>query len=173
MSTSSASAAAGADAAPAGPETEAARADEIDPLTQVGESFKAAMGAVRRLRGREARHPDKLSYAQYSLLFGLADEPQLSASRLAYVADLAPATVTEMLDHLETDGLVQRTRSDRDKRVVLVSLTRRGKTLVQRRRAHLERRWREELADFDDEQLRNASAVLDRLAELFDEFAAE
>lgn len=140
-----------------------------DPLIRVGESFKAAMGAVRRLRGRESRHVGKLSYAQYGLLFGLADKAQLSASQLADVAGLAPATVTEMLDHLESDGLVERVRSEQDKRVVLVSLTRHGRTLVQRRRAQLEQRWREALTEFEDEQLVSAAAVLDRVRELFDE----
>ena len=36
---------------------------EIEPLTALGESFKAAMGAVRRLRGRESHRNDKLSFA--------------------------------------------------------------------------------------------------------------
>jgi DNA-binding MarR family transcriptional regulator len=145
----------------------------VDPLTTLGQSFKGAMSAVRRLRGRETQRIGKLSFAQYSLLFGLAAEPQLSASRLASVAELSPATVTEMLDHLETDGLVKRVRSERDKRVVLVSLTRRGRTLVTQRRASWERRWVQALADFDDEQLLSAAAVLDRLAELFNEHEDE
>jgi DNA-binding MarR family transcriptional regulator len=128
------------------------------------------MVAVRRLRGRETQRLGRLSYARYSLLFGLAAEPQLSGSQLALIADLSPATVTQMLDHLEADGLVERVRSDRDKRVVLTSLTARGRELVEERRARLEGRWREALADFDDDQLENTAEVLDRLAKLFDEF---
>jgi DNA-binding MarR family transcriptional regulator len=142
---------------------------EADPLTRVGHSFKAAMAAVRRLRGRETQRLGKLSYAQYSLLFGLAAEPALSGSQLALIADLSPATVTQMLDHLEAGGLVQRVRSDRDKRVVLSSLTARGRELVERRRASFEGRWKAALAEFDDEQLATAATVLDRIAQLFDE----
>jgi DNA-binding MarR family transcriptional regulator len=149
--------------------TPAAPAAE-DPLSQVGRSFKAAMGAVRRLRGRETQRLDHLSYAQYGLLFGLADQPEMSASRLAEVADLTPATVTQMLDHLEADGLVARTRSERDKRVVLVTLTEPGRKLIASRRTRFERLWREALAEFDDEQLRSAAAVLDRLRAMFDDF---
>jgi DNA-binding MarR family transcriptional regulator len=141
-----------------------------DPLSQVGRSFKAAMGAVRRLRGRETQRLDQLSYAQYGLLFGLADQPEMSASRLAEVADLSPATVTQMLDHLEADGLVARTRSERDKRVVLVTLTEPGRKLIASRRTRFERLWRGALAEFDDEQLRSAAAVLDRLRAMFDDF---
>lgn len=144
-----------------------------DPLALVGRSFKAAMGAVRRLRGRETQHLDQFSYAQFGLLFGLADEPEMSARRLAEVADLSPATVTQMLDHLEAVGLVARIRSEQDKRIVLVSLTEPGRKLIASRRIRFERLWREALAEFDDEQLRSAAAVLDRLREMFDAFPRE
>lgn len=143
---------------------------EVDAQARVGQGFKAAMGAVRRLRGREAQRLGELSYAQYSLLFGLAAEPELSASQLALTADLSPGTVTQMLDHLEDDGLVHRVRSRRDKRVVLVSLTARGRELVEQRRARLEGRWQEALAGFSDDELLTAAAVLERLRELFDSF---
>jgi DNA-binding MarR family transcriptional regulator len=142
---------------------------ESDAREQLGHSFKAAMAAVRRLRGREAQRLGKLSYAQYSLLFGLAAERELSASQLAGIADLSPATVTQMLDHLESDQLVKRVRSQRDKRVVLVSLTRAGRKLVAERRARFEPRWQAALTEFSDEQLLTAAAVLERLRELFDE----
>ena len=67
---------------------------------QLGRSFKGAMAAVRRLRGRETRHPGELSDAQYGLLFGLREHSELSSSELALAADLSPATATEMLDAL-------------------------------------------------------------------------
>jgi len=136
-------------------------------------SFKAAMVAVRRLRGRESQRLGELSYAQYSLLFGLASEPELSASRLAAIADLSPATVTQMLDHLEQAELVTRVRSAHDKRVVLVALTESGRRLVAQRRAHLQPRWDAALAELSDAQLMTAAAVLDRLGELFTAYAEE
>ena len=60
----------------------------VDPHEQVGLSFKRAMGAMRRLRGRETHHPGELSYAQYGLLFGLAGGCALSSRELAYSADV-------------------------------------------------------------------------------------
>lgn len=145
----------------------------VDPQARVGRSFKAATGALRRLRGRETQQPGHLSYAQYGLLFGLAEESELPASRLACIADLTPGTATEMLDHLETGGLVQRTRSERDKRVVLISLTARGRELVTQRRTELEGRWQAALGGFSDAELDTAAAVLDRLRELFDAFSGD
>ncbi len=126
---------------------------------------------MRRLRGRETQRADELSYAQYSLLFGLAEGPPLSSRELAVAADLAPATVTQMLDNLAAHGLVGRVRSTSDKRVVLTSLTERGRALVEERRAGFEKRWRAALADFSPDELATAAAVLDRLALMFDQAA--
>jgi DNA-binding MarR family transcriptional regulator len=146
---------------------------ELTARERLGHSFKGAMAAVRRLRGRESQGQGELSYAQYSLLFGLAAEPELSSSRLAALADLSPATVTQMLDHLEQAGFVTRIRSDQDKRVVLVALTDRGGRLIAAHRARMQPRWDAALADFSDEQLMTAAAVLDRLAALFSSYAEE
>ena len=140
---------------------------------QLARSFKSAMAAVRRLRGRETRHPGELSDAQYGLLFGLRQHDQLSSSELAGAADLSPATVTEMLDALATAGLVQRERSERDRRVVLISLTERGRAVVEERRARYEPRWRAALEPFSDEQLLQAAAVLDALRQLFDDLSED
>lgn len=142
-----------------------------DSLEQLGRSLKAAIAALRRLRGRETHRPGELSFAQYSLLFGLVDGDPLSARELASAADLSPATVTQMLDSLAAAGLVERVRSTGDRRVVLTSLTERGDELLAARRARLEPLWRDALAEFSDEQLATAAAVLDRVRDTFYTFA--
>lgn len=161
-----------ASAETASAETEANRASR--PGTeQLGESFRAALAAVRRLRARETRHPGELSYAQYGLLFGLREHEPMSSSELALTAELSPASATEMLDGLVSAGLVRRARSERDRRIVLISLTERGGALVEARRAMYEPRWRKTLAEFTDGELRTAAAVLDRIRVLFDEMGSE
>jgi DNA-binding MarR family transcriptional regulator len=154
----------------------AARAEALE---QLGRSFKRAMAAVRRLRGRETHRPGELSYAQYALLFSLADADgrgsvrELSVRDLACAAELSPPSVTQMLDHLAAMGLVARVRSELDKRVVLTSLTQRGQALIAKRRALFEPRWRAALAEFDDHELAIASAVLARLGAMFEDFTSD
>ncbi len=155
------------------PEPVAVDPEPADPGEQLARSFKASMAAVRRLRGRESHRPDELSDAQYSLLFCLRAHADLPSSELAIAADLSPASATEMLDGLAAGGLVTRERSQRDRRVVLTSLTDRGRRLVEERRARYEPRWRAALAEFSDRDLAVAAMVLDRLRGLFDELAAE
>jgi DNA-binding MarR family transcriptional regulator len=142
--------------------------DPSTPAGLLGLAFKRAMVAVRKLRGRETQRPGQLSYAQYGLLFGLAGMCERSARELAEHADLAPATVAQMLEHLEAAGLVERTRSEHDRRVVLSVLTEHGAAVVAERQAQMEPRWRAALAEFSDAELSAAARVVGRLADYFD-----
>lgn len=146
-------------------------AERSDALEALGRSFKSLTAALRRLRGREAHHPGELSYAQYGMLFGLADGEARSSRDLALAADVSPATATEMLDALAAAGLVERTRSQEDRRIVLTSLTDRGKALVDERRAQYEPLWRAALDGFSEDELQSATAILSALREMFDKLA--
>jgi MarR family transcriptional regulator, organic hydroperoxide resistance regulator len=60
----------------------------------------------------------------------LAESSPVRVSDLARRMYLHPSTVVGILDRLESGGLVQRTRSTEDRRVVTVSLTGKGNELV-------------------------------------------
>ena len=77
-----------------------------------------------------------------------------------------------MLDRLVESGLVERVRSERDRRSVLVALTAHGGELVAARRAEYEERWARALSGFSREELLGATAVMERVIEMFDEIAA-
>jgi DNA-binding MarR family transcriptional regulator len=136
-------------------------------------AFKDAMGAVRRLRGRESHRPGELSYAQCGLLFGLAEFGELSASELAGVAAVAPATATQMLDLLEASGHVERVRSERDRRLVMVSLTARGREVVEGRRRRYEELWTRQLAAFSLDEIAAATAVVESATAVFEQIETE
>jgi DNA-binding MarR family transcriptional regulator len=146
---------------------------DLDGVSRLGLAFRGTSAALRRLRGRESQRPGALSDAQYTLLFGLRDHEELSSRELAALADLSPATTTEMLESLDAAGLVHRHRSELDRRVVLTSLTDRGRDLVEERRARFEPRWRAALEDFTDAELLVATSVLERLRDMFDKLSAE
>ena len=143
-----------------------------EAVSAFGLSFKAAMAAVRRLRGRDTHRPGEVSYAQCSLLLALAERGQLSASELAGLADVAPATATQMLDSLAAGGFVERSRGELDRRLVVVSLTSRGGELVAARRARFDQLWTDALVEFSDSELVTARAVLDRARDVFDAIAS-
>ena len=159
---------------PAGPPAGASAIyDSATSTGQVGLAFKRAMVAVRKLRGRESQRIGQLSFAQYGLLHGLSGRSQCSARELAEHTDLSPATVAQMLEHLEQAGLVTRTRSDQDRRVVLSVLTERGEAVVDERQRQMEERWKQALQDFDDDELAAAAKVLHRVADVFETLSRE
>ena len=144
---------------------------QVDAVDELRRSFKDVQAALRRLRGRETRKPGELSFAQFGLLFGLAERGEMSAGELATAAALSPATVTQMLDGLEAAGLVRRLRSERDKRVVMVSLTDDGRAVMESRRRWFESLWEQALDGLSARELSAATAVLDRLHDLFEQLA--
>lgn len=146
---------------------------QLDPALEVARAFKATLAAMRRMRSRELRRPDELGDAQYGLLFSLRERSPLSTGDLADAAEVSKPAATEMLEALEHAGLVRRERSVLDRRVVLCELTEHGRELVDRRRAEWEARLRAVLGDYPERDLRVTATVLGRLAQLFDERAAE
>lgn len=73
--------------------------------------------------------PLDLTYPQYLAMLVLWQQPQLNVKELGQQLYLDSGTLTPLLKRLETKGLVSRTRSQHDERVVQISLTAQGKAL--------------------------------------------
>lgn len=142
------------------------RRAEIEELRA---AFAHMSGAERRLRGRDHNRPGELTFAQIRALAALGREREMTAGQLARSADLNPATVTAMLDHLEAAGIVARHRSTTDRRVCNVSLTGDGWELLEHKLTAWQRRWEEKLADVSDADLRTAARVVNQVTDLYDE----
>jgi DNA-binding MarR family transcriptional regulator len=139
-------------------------------LTELGQAFRRAYRSLRRLRGRDTHLlGGEISHAQFELLAELRERGPLPAGELAHVAGLSAATVSQMLDHLATDGQVKRVRSETDRRVVLIELTKLGRRRVEATKALWRERWVAALDGVDEEELRIASGVLQRIGAVFEE----
>jgi DNA-binding MarR family transcriptional regulator len=144
------------------------RSDRTATLEALRSAFIELMGAERRLRGRSAHKAGDFSAMEIRALFQLASETETTAGCLARQADLSPATMTAMLDHLEKDGMVARRRSETDRRQVIVSLTDDGRELMAAKRSFWEQTWQQMLAHHSDDELSTASRVIHDLAGLLD-----
>lgn len=139
-------------------------------LNSLGKAFRRLFRAVSRMRGRDTHLAGgELSHAQFELLIELDERGELSVGELALAAQITPATVTQMLEPLAESGYVERTRSEADRRVVRASLTDRGRQRVAAKRAAWKERWERALADISPRELKAATRVLERLADMFDE----
>jgi DNA-binding MarR family transcriptional regulator len=69
---------------------------------------------------------------QLSCLLQIAESGPLTLKALAQQVDLTAGTVVGIIDRLERKGLVERTRSQIDRRQVRISISQQGKSLVAR-----------------------------------------
>jgi len=81
-------------------------------------------------QSRKAEHETGLTGSQLWVIKILAEASPMKVTDLARLMYLHPATMVGLLDRLEAKGLVQRTRSDKDRRVVHIIITDQGRELV-------------------------------------------
>ena len=96
--------------------------------TQLCFALYRASRAVIRAYG-SLLEPLGLTYPQYLVMLVLWEQGTLSVNEIGASLDLDSATLTPLLKKLELRHLVARTRSKKDERVVLVSLTNDGMSL--------------------------------------------
>ncbi len=138
---------------------------EPDPaVAEVLAAFGEFLVAQRRLRGRDARHPGDLSFAQLRVLAALQKGDSCPAGQLAEKAGVSPATVTGMLDNLEQMGIVTRVRSAEDRRVVLARLTDEGRRLRDAKRQEVRGAFEQALTSLSERDLAAAPRILRLLA---------
>jgi DNA-binding MarR family transcriptional regulator len=134
--------------------------------------FDALAQAVRRARGANGRPPDgALTLSQYGVLELLAGQPTARVQELAAHAGITASTATRILDALERRGVVDRARSDEDRRAVAVSLTELGRELLVAEQEWLRGRQRAFYAALPEAEQELAPDLLFRLAALIDELA--
>jgi DNA-binding MarR family transcriptional regulator len=98
---------------------------------EVAELMFTCMKRVRRLVD-SALSEHGLSLSRAKLLGEVDGNGPCHQSTLATTFDLAPRTITELLDSLERDGLVARTADPADRRARQVSLTPAGRIAHER-----------------------------------------
>jgi DNA-binding MarR family transcriptional regulator len=79
---------------------------------------------------RKIEHETGLSGSKLWVIKMLDGAPPMKVSELARRMHLHPATMVGVLDRLEAKGLVQRTRSNDDRRVVHIVITEQGRELI-------------------------------------------
>jgi DNA-binding MarR family transcriptional regulator len=78
--------------------------------------------------------PLGITYTQYIMFLVLWEKDGITVSELCKRLMLDTGTVTPMLKNTEKQGLISRSRSGKDERVVIVSLTDEGKALYRKAR---------------------------------------
>jgi DNA-binding MarR family transcriptional regulator len=109
-----------------------------------------------------------LTAPQLVVIDTLHKQGELSPSAIARAVSLSQATITSILDRLVQAGLVERIRSETDKRVVLARLTEKGETASNNSPELLQAGFMRSFRTLQPWEQNMLIASLQRIAELMD-----
>lgn len=152
-------------------------AGESLPATPIWEADSLERGIVRSLRriiravglySKELLRKRNLTTSQLATLRQLARRGALSAGDLARGISVSQATITGIVDRLESRGLVTRVRDMEDRRRVVIDLTEAGREVVATSPPPLHERFVVRLAELPTEEREEIARVLDRIVEMME-----
>ena len=107
------------------------KGEDYDVRDSVGYLLHAVTVSMRReIESRLAQHG--MTFAQWAPLWKIKNRPACTAQHIVCEIGVDAGAVTRMLDRLVAKGLVERTRSETDRRVVNLELTEAGEAAVAR-----------------------------------------
>lgn len=104
-----------------------------------------------------------LTDAQWIPVFKLLHKQPCTAAELARECNLDAGAMTRKLDRLEAKGLIQRQRSETDRRIIFISLTSSGVEAAQQIPQLLSTVQNAHLADFSKAEFEQFSSYLQRI----------
>lgn len=121
---------------------------------------------IGRLAAQVAHEHGAISLERARILWQLTESPRRSGE-LAHRCGLTPASVSELVDLLERDGLVRRSEDSTDRRVVVVEITARGRREIERVGELMRAPVAKVIAGLSSERRARLAAALDDLQEAF------
>jgi len=109
-----------------------------DPVSTGTETGTSVLRSLRRIFHAVDHHSRRLARLhgltgpQAVCLTAIARAGETNLARLSRTVSLSPPTVSGILDRLERGGLVERRRTERDKRQIVVRITEAGQDLLAR-----------------------------------------
>ena len=110
-----------------------------------------------------------LTAPQLIILTEIARHQEVPLGVLARATHMGSPTATGVVDRLERQGLVVRTRSESDRRRVFVALTEAGRRLVEKGPPLLSRRFRSEFHQLSPDRQRQVCETLRHVADMMED----
>lgn len=133
---------------------------------------RALEKAIRRivrahdLQSRALARASGVTAGQLAVMRGVAELGEVTSAALSVYADISAATVVTVLDNLEERGLIDRYRSDSDRRIVHTRLTERGFAVLSAAPLPLGELFLQRFAELDGEKQQQVVAAATALAAL-------
>jgi DNA-binding MarR family transcriptional regulator len=120
------------------------------------------------LRSKQLSKDVGITGPQLLLMQTISNEPGIMVRQIADNINLSPATVTSILDRLETKQFVQRIRSTEDKRRVGVFLTEQGQVILQDAPLPLQEHFTNRFSHLQEWEQSQMVATMQRIASMMD-----
>ena len=132
------------------------------------ETLRALRRILRatELGGRQIASTTGLTPSQLLVLQEIGRQPDTIPSAVAAALQFSQATITSLVDRLAATGLVERQRSDHDKRQILLRVTPKGQSVLARAPDILQEQFRDRFAVLATWEQAMILAALGRLSEL-------
>ncbi|WP_409344853.1 MarR family transcriptional regulator [Paenibacillus sp. MBLB4367] len=128
------------------------------------ETSKRLLGNV--FQSLLAKQQLELTMPQFYMLYLINEQEPCKLTRLAEQMEVKPSAITVMLDRLVQSGQVMRSSDDKDRRVVLVQLTDKGREAFEQARRIRREMMQRLLAHFDLPELEAFTNSLEKIARL-------
>lgn len=140
-------------------------------MTELHDQVLVSLRRIIRATDLYSRRLEKetgLTTPQLVVMSEIRQRGTALASEIARSVSLSQATVTNILNRLENHGLIDRKRSDEDKRRINVGLTPDGAALVESAPQPLQQSFIERFGALDAWEQHQLVASLERLASMMD-----
>lgn len=115
-------------------------------------------------RELQKRFADKgITTAQFEVLMELMKYRELPMCRIGDLLSVTGGNVTGLIDRLEKKGLVERTRSEKDRRIVMARITRKGDRVFRRVSGEFEEHIETTLSGLANGDLTDLNQMLEKL----------
>ena len=136
--------------------------------TELAAGLKPAMSRLLKILRREIRKDASFSLTELSALGSIYKHAGLTPSELATREKVTNQSMSQILNKFEERGFILKTRSDEDRRKILITMTPKGKTFV-KHKIHKKRAWLAEAiaqktTESEQETLHKAIDILEKLA---------
>lgn len=115
-------------------------------------------------------HQKSLRYAKtegyYQILGILISLGPLPISEIGRQLYISKPNMTPLIDKLVNDGMVKRSRSDKDRRIVNIEISQEGKKFLIKARKVVEKNIKENLSNLDDIELKTLNDSLSNIKKL-------
>ena len=134
---------------------------------EFNEKFMELLYSIRKFHMLSHKNVSPLqdtSRGQGRILAMLRLKSKITAKDLSYILGIRQQSLNETLQKLEKEGYIVRTPSPKDRRVMLISLTEKGKEIKPVQHDYLD-----VLDEFSDEELKQFTSYIDRLRNACDQ----